>query len=87
MKEIKIPFSLTEYQKGGYEVETRGSEVDPPYKARILCTDFMSEGKTIVTANKSMHYENSNNNFSLHCRICAKLLYDGKKNTKGIQLY
>jgi hypothetical protein len=54
MKEIKIPFSLTEYQKGGYEVETRGSEVYPPYKARILCTDFMSEGKTIVTANK--HY-------------------------------
>ena len=37
MKKIRIPFSLSEYEKGGYEVETRDGR-----SARIVCTDCMS---------------------------------------------
>ena len=39
MKKVRIPFSLDEYEKGGYEVETRGDEDNKPQKSRILCTD------------------------------------------------
>ena len=39
MKKVRIPFSLDEYEKGGYEVETRGDENNKPQKSRILCTD------------------------------------------------
>ena len=35
MKKIKMPFSLSEYQKGGYEVETRSDK-----KVRIAMTDL-----------------------------------------------
>ena len=34
MKKVKIPFSLDEYQKGGYEVENKHGR-----KVRIVCTD------------------------------------------------
>ena len=37
MKNIRIPFNLSEYKKGGYEVETRDGR-----SARIVCTDCMS---------------------------------------------
>ena len=37
MKRIKIAFSLKEYQKGIYEVETVGDDL--PEKVRIVCTD------------------------------------------------
>ena len=40
MKKIRIPFSLDEYNKGIYEVETRGDGKSKPKKARILCTDL-----------------------------------------------
>ena len=39
MKKIRIPFSLDEYNKGGYEVETRGSNLTNPHKVRIVCID------------------------------------------------
>ena len=39
MKKIIIPFSLDEYNKGGYEVETRGSNLINPHKVRIVCID------------------------------------------------
>lgn len=38
MKKIRIPFSLDEYNKGMYEVETRGDGKSKPKKARILHT-------------------------------------------------
>ena len=34
-----MPFSLDEYNKGGYEVETRGSKFINPRKVRIVCID------------------------------------------------
>ena len=43
MKRIKIAFSLKEYQKGIYEVETVGDDL--PEKVRIVCTDVKT-GKT-----------------------------------------
>lgn len=43
MKKIRIPFSLTECQKGDYKVETRGDENHKPKKVRILCTDKKSK--------------------------------------------
>ena len=45
MKRIKIAFSLKEYQKGIYEVETVGDDL--PEKVRIVCTDRnVKTGKT-----------------------------------------
>ena len=43
MKEIKIPFSLDEYKKGGYSVKTRDGR-----KARIICTDCKTDVGTSV---------------------------------------
>ena len=50
MKVIRIPFSLEEYQKGGYEIETRGDEHVPPQKVRILCNDLLGSEETIAAA-------------------------------------
>src|SRR5574344_1134038 len=51
MKKIRIPFSLDEYNKGIYEVETRGDGKSKPKKARILCTDLNNvHGRSIVAA-------------------------------------
>ena len=51
MKKIIIPFSLDEYNKGIYEVETRGDGKSKPKKARILCTDLNNVlGRSIVAA-------------------------------------
>ena len=51
MKKIRIPFSLDEYTKGIYEVETRGNGESKPKKARILCTDLNNVlGRSIVAA-------------------------------------
>lgn len=51
MKKIRIPFSLDEYNKGIYEVETRGDGKSKPKKARILCTDLNNvSGRSIVAA-------------------------------------
>ena len=51
MKKIRIPFSLDEYNKGIYEVETRGNGKSKPKKARILCTDLNNVlGRSIVAA-------------------------------------
>ena len=51
MKKIRIPFSLDEYNKGIYEVETRGDGKSKPKKARILCTDFNNVfGRSIIAA-------------------------------------
>ena len=45
MKKVKIPFSLNEYNKGSYEVETRDER-----KARIICTDCKSDcGLSIIS--------------------------------------
>ena len=43
MKKIRIPFSLTEYEKGGYEVETREGK-----SVRILCTDRIEDYYPLV---------------------------------------
>ena len=37
MKEIKIPFSLDEYNKGDYSVQTRDGE-----NVRVICTNRIS---------------------------------------------
>ena len=51
MKKIRIPFSLDEYNKGIYEVETKGNRKSKPRKARILCTDLKDVlGRSIVAA-------------------------------------
>ena len=51
MKKIRIPFSIDEYNKGIYEVETRGDGKSKPKKARILCTDLNNVlGRSIVAA-------------------------------------
>ena len=51
MKKIRIPFSLDEYNKGIYEVETRGDGKSKPKKARILCIDLNNVlGRSIVAA-------------------------------------
>ena len=50
MKVIRIPFSLEEYQKGSYEIETRGDEDVPPQKVRILCNDLLGSEETIAAA-------------------------------------
>ena len=52
MKKIKIPFSLDEYEKGGYEVETRGDENHKPHPVRIFTVDLLSRYQTIVGAEK-----------------------------------
>jgi len=52
MKKVRIPFSLSEYQKGGYEVETRGDENHKPHPVRIFTVDLLSRYQTIVGAEK-----------------------------------
>ena len=39
MKQVIIPFSLDEYNKGGYVVRTKGNEYSPSLNVRVLCTD------------------------------------------------
>ena len=48
MKKNRIPFRLTEYNKGGYTIETKGSEIDKPRKVRIICTDKKGGNSTLV---------------------------------------
>lgn len=48
MKKIRIPFNLVEYQKGCYEVETRGSEFSEIRKVRIVCVDRKYENYPIL---------------------------------------
>lgn len=48
MKKVRIPFSLTEFNKGGYEVETKGSKLTNPRKVRIVCTDRKYEDYPIL---------------------------------------
>ena len=48
MKKNRIPFRLTEYNKGGYTIETKGSEIDKPRKVRIICTDKKGDNGTLV---------------------------------------
>ena len=48
MKKVKIPFSLEEYNKGGYEVKCGKHE------ARVLCTNFSNNDGSIVCAVKSL---------------------------------
>ena len=48
MKKNRIPFRLTEYNKGGYTIETKGSEIDKPCKVRIICTDKKGDDSTLV---------------------------------------
>lgn len=43
MKKIRIPFSLSEYEKGGYKVETREGK-----SVRILCTDRIEDYYPLV---------------------------------------
>ena len=43
MKNIRIPFNLSEYKKGGYEVETREGK-----SVRILCTDRIEDYYPLV---------------------------------------
>ena len=48
MKKIRIPFSLDEYNKGIYEVETKGSKLTNPHKVRIVCIDRKYEDYPIL---------------------------------------
>ena len=64
MKKIRIPFSLDEYAKGIYEVETRGGGKSKPKKARILCTDLNNVlGRSIVAAFCSINGQETINTF------------------------
>jgi hypothetical protein len=51
MKQIKIPFSLSEYQKGGYILKSGEND------ARILCTDLNNSYGSIVVAVKEYDKE------------------------------
>ena len=53
MKNIRIPFNLSEYKKGGYEVETRDGR-----SARIVCTDCMSSYPIIALVKEDITCEN-----------------------------
>lgn len=48
MKKIKIPFTLEEYIKGGYEVEIPCNTENGPIKARIICTNRTNNKYPIV---------------------------------------
>ena len=43
MKKVRMPFDLTEFKKGGYQVETRDGN-----PVRIVCDDLKSKRRTIV---------------------------------------
>ena len=66
MKKVRIPFSLTEYQKGGYEVETRGDKDTEPYKVRILCTDLLENGSGRVIVAAVKDFENKETVFEYY---------------------
>jgi hypothetical protein len=59
MKQIKIPFSLEEYNKGGYEVETKGDKNRQPIKVRIVCTDRMNDRYPLVVLLKDRYEEHA----------------------------
>jgi hypothetical protein len=59
MKQIKIPFSLEEYNKGGYEVMTRGDKNRQPVKVRIVCTDRMDDTYPLIVLLKDSEEEYS----------------------------
>jgi hypothetical protein len=52
MKNIRIPFNLSEYEKGGYEVETRDGR-----SARIVCTDCMGSYPIIALVRENITCE------------------------------
>ena len=53
MKKIKIPFTLEEYIKGGYEVEIPCNTENGPIKARIICTNRTNNEYPIVILAKN----------------------------------
>ncbi len=59
MKQIKIPFSLEEYNKGGYEVMTKGDKNRQPVKVRIVCTDRMDDTYPLIVLLKDSEKEYS----------------------------
>lgn len=85
MKNIRIPFNLSEYEKGGYEVETRDGR-----SARIVCTDCMSSYPIIALVKEDItcedeHSYHSNGtfieNYNSSCDLFLKKqeLEDGKR--------
>ena len=52
MKKIRIPFSLSEYQKGGYSVQTRYGK-----NVRLICTDRTDNDYPIVALVKNCNKE------------------------------
>lgn len=55
MKKIKIPFSLEEYNKGEYVVETRRED-----KVRLICTDLMNNSEPVIAAIYDKHLNREN---------------------------
>ena len=85
MKNIRIPFNLSEYKKGGYEVETRDGR-----SARIVCTNCMSSYPIIALVKEDItcEYEHSyhsngtfieNYNSSYDLFLKKQELEDGKR--------
>ena len=100
MKKVRIPFSLDEYNKGGYEVETRGHK-----KVRIICTDRIDNVKPIIALikdgmkeiyvsyrdNGKYRIENADDHFDL-CLIREEfedgdIIADGKGNIAIFKKY
>ena len=52
MKKVRIPFSLSEYQKGGYSVQTRYGK-----NVRVICTDRTDNDYPIVALVKNCNKE------------------------------
>ena len=59
MKKVRIPFSLNEYNKGSYEVETRGDKYTKPKKVRIICTNRKEKIYPIVALIESNGIEDT----------------------------
>lgn len=59
MKKVRIPFSLNEYNKGSYEVETRGDKYTKPKKVRIICTNRKAKIYPIVALIESNGIEDT----------------------------
>jgi len=72
MKKVKIPFSLSEYKKGGYKVESRDGR-----SVRIICTDVKEYRYPILGLLTSYNgFE-----FSIHCNE------NGKSNEPSFDLF
>lgn len=53
MKKVRIPFTLEEYSKGGYDVEVKDSIESKSVKVRVICTNRENDDYPIVILAKN----------------------------------